>query len=79
MPVIVANVATNIGVMDRLHLHLVLHNVFCIMEATNLPNILARYSKYMQSGTQWNALCSIANTNMYVRHFIVLYEQLLSL
>ena len=74
-----ANVATNIGVMDRLHLHLVLHNDFSVMEAANLPDILARYSKYTQSGTQWNALCSIANSNMYVRHFIVLYEQLSSI
>ena len=43
MPVIVANVATNIGVTDRLHLYLVLHNVFSVREATNFPDILARH------------------------------------
>ena len=43
MPVIVANVATNIGVTDRLHLYLVLHTVFSVREATNFPDILARH------------------------------------
>ena len=34
-----------------------------VMEATNSPDIFVIYSKYMQSGTQWNAFCLYTTPN----------------
>ena len=63
----VANVATNIGAMDRLHLHLVLHNVLCSYGSNKFPRYIRDIFKIH---AKWYSMECFLLTPLQMKYYV---------